>query len=328
MLSTPNMAQASLFSFFDSILQESAGSASAQENPHSFPHDTSILLAAALNSDPNPLKGTDEVIIDDDALMPSITPEGSVIVEGRELNTDIARYVVRKGDTLGIIAKMFGVSINTIRWANDLSSSVLREGQELLILPITGVRYTVKSGDTVATVAKKFRGNQEEIIHYNQLGTKGTLAVGEEIIIPDGVEASAVVPSSSGAKRSPFIASDSGPNISGYYVRPVAFGCPKTQDLHGHNGKDFGCPIGTPVMAAADGVVTIARGSGKNGGYGKMIVISHTNGTQTVYGHLSAVDVVPGERVVQGEVIAKVGNTGNSTGPHLHFEVRGATNPF
>jgi murein DD-endopeptidase MepM/ murein hydrolase activator NlpD len=118
-----------------------------------------------------------------------------------------------------------------------------------------------------------------------------------------------------------------GPAIPGYYIRPLAGGV-KTQCLHGYNAVDLGTPTGTSVMAAASGTVIVARPSGYNGGYGEYIVIQHPNGTQTVYGHLSKLYVTDGAHVSQGQTIALSGNTGNSTGPHLHFEVRGAANPF
>ena len=112
----------------------------------------------------------------------------------------------------------------------------------------------------------------------------------------------------------------------GFFVRPTSG--TKTQGLHGHNGVDIGASIGTPVFASAEGEVISAKSSGYNGGYGSMIIISHGGNIQTVYGHLSAVKVSVGQHVSQGQVIGAVGNTGKSTGTHLHFEVRGAKNPF
>jgi murein DD-endopeptidase MepM/ murein hydrolase activator NlpD len=102
----------------------------------------------------------------------------------------------------------------------------------------------------------------------------------------------------------------------------------KTQGIHGHNGVDFGGPTGTSIKAAAGGTVTVARNGGYNGGYGSYVVISHPNGTQTLYAHMSSVGVSVGQNVGQGDYIGAIGNTGKSTGPHLHFEVRGARNPF
>ena len=102
----------------------------------------------------------------------------------------------------------------------------------------------------------------------------------------------------------------------------------KTQGLHGYNGIDLAAPTGTPVLASASGDVIVSRGYGWNGGYGNYIVIKHPNGTQTLYAHLNEVIVSSSWHVVQGQIIGYVGATGKSTGPHLHFEVRGAKNPF
>ena len=118
-----------------------------------------------------------------------------------------------------------------------------------------------------------------------------------------------------------------GPNVSGYFIHPMP-GTVRTQGIHGYNGVDYGAPIGTPVRAAAGGSVITSRVGGWNGGYGNFVVIQHANGTQTLYGHLSKNSVWQGQNVVQGQIIGYSGNTGRSTGPHLHFEVRGARNPF
>jgi len=101
-----------------------------------------------------------------------------------------------------------------------------------------------------------------------------------------------------------------------------------SQGLHGHNAVDLAIGIGNPIDAAADGTVIIAKTGGWNGGYGNYVVISHSNGTETLYAHAEKLFVTPGEQVTQGEEIAKIGVTGETTGPHLHFEVRGAANPF
>jgi murein DD-endopeptidase MepM/ murein hydrolase activator NlpD len=118
-----------------------------------------------------------------------------------------------------------------------------------------------------------------------------------------------------------------GPDLPGYYIRPV-YGGTISQGLHGYNGVDLAAPRGTTIVAAAGGNVIIARGSGWNGGYGNYVVISHPNGTQTLYAHLNSVATYEGAQVEQGQLIGYSGSTGKSTGPHLHFEVRGAKNPF
>jgi murein DD-endopeptidase MepM/ murein hydrolase activator NlpD len=108
-----------------------------------------------------------------------------------------------------------------------------------------------------------------------------------------------------------------GAATTGAYWRPTTGTL--TQPFHpGHDGIDIGVPIGTPVVAAADGVVSFA---GEQSGYGTHVEVRHPDGTVTTYSHLSKIDVAVNERVVAGERIADSGNTGHSTGPHLHFEV-------
>jgi len=312
---------AGFFDFFDDL----GGAAVSADEPRSYPQAESSVLAAAINSEPNPWRGGPVIMIQDDALVPVLAPENVYPGDFEPSSDQIARYVVRSGDTLSSVAKMFGVSVNTVRWSNDIpASGKLKLGQELVILPIDGVSYTVRRGDTVASIAKKFKGDSDDILNFNDLDSPQDLAVGDEIIIPDGVIVPAPAPRTGNTSA---IARYSGPEIVGYYLRPSSG--PKTQGLHGNNGVDIGGPTGTTVMAAASGEVLIARSNGAwNGGYGNMIVVAHPNGTQTLYAHLSAVSVRVGERVSQGQKIGEVGNTGKSTGPHLHFEVRGARNPF
>jgi murein DD-endopeptidase MepM/ murein hydrolase activator NlpD len=119
----------------------------------------------------------------------------------------------------------------------------------------------------------------------------------------------------------------SGALISGYYGNPVP-GAIVTQGIHGWNGVDLGAPSGTPIYAAAAGTVIVSKVGGYNGGYGNYVVIDHGNGTQTLYSHFSSVSVSLGEAVSKGERLGGVGRTGDATGNHLHFEVRGARNPF
>lgn len=292
------------------------------------PYDSQsvVLLQAARNIDPTPSKGGGEIKSDDGALLAERTPFSA---DGADQTApasadQISLYLVQEGDTLSQVAEMFAVSVNTIVWANDLSSGKdIHPGDTLLILPINGVQHTVKKGDTLAGIAKKYGGDKDEIIAYNGLADDA-LTVGDTVTIPGGEipeeRASAQVPS--GAK-----VITGGPNISGYFIHPVP-GSVRTQGIHGYNGVDFGASIGTPVRAAAGGRVITSRVGGWNGGYGNFVVVEHANGTQTLYAHLSRNSVWQGQSVVQGQVIGYSGNTGRSTGPHLHFEVRGARNPF
>ena len=288
---------------------------------HSF---ATPALLAATNVDPNPAKGGGDItVVDDVALLAEVGPEGTIADIDEPESSQISLYVVKSGDTLSGIAQMFDVTTNTVLWANDLKSAKdIHPGDYLVILPISGVKHTVKSGETLASIVKKYKGDIAEVRAYNGLSEGAVVAVGTEIIIPHGIE----TPVAPTTRVSSPLRGGGGLDIAGYYVRPM-YGR-TSQGLQGYNGIDIAAPVGTPVMAAADGTITVARGFGWNGGYGQYIVISHGNGTQTLYAHLSQVNVSQGQYVPQGQVIGFSGNSGKSTGAHLHFEVRGARNPF
>lgn len=262
---------------------------------------------------------------------PSGTAANVASAPAPERVSTISVYVVRAGDTLSDIAGMFDVSINTIVWANDLKSARdVRPGDTLIILPISGIEHTIKKGDTLKSLAKKYSADAEEIALFNGLDASEPLAVGSNIIVPGG-EIAPPAPVQSGPSvhgvREP-ARGGGGVYLPGYFSNPVPNGI-LTQKLHGWNGIDLGAPRGTPVYAAADGIVIVSRGGGGwNGGYGNYVVITHGNGAQTLYSHLKNTAVSPGQFVSKGALIGTVGTTGRVTGPHLHFEVRGAANPL
>lgn len=303
----------------------------------------------------------------------------------------ISTYTVKKGDTLSGIAAKFDISVNTLRWSNDLTSkSAIKVGQKLTILPTSGVIYEVKSGDTLSGIAAKFTADQSDILNANTLDDADSLKVGMKLTIPNvepldsaaaaevthdtttpmqniaPIEEIPVVPVATPQTPavepvSPItqiltpapgttmmvtnpvtldkysinitipaaaaiypIAKD---DIRGYYAQPVSGRL--SQGIHDVNAVDIAAPVGTVIRASAEGTVIVAKGDGKyNGGYGNYVVISHPNGTQTLYGHLDDVTTKLGEVVSQGQPIGTVGKTGRVTGAHLHFEVRGGTNPW
>jgi len=295
-------------------------------------HDESIpLLRAATHSDPDPTKGNIAIAVTDgSALVANAGPDGSFpVAHGVPNAGQISVYIVREGDALSEIASMFGVSINTILWANDLKkASSIKEGDELIILPVSGLQYTVRKGDTLKSIAKKYSGDADDIASYNGIEGDAELIAGEDIIIPGGELASAPAASPTSSSGSVARSSAPLPAVSGVFGNPVPNGR-LTQGLHGYNGVDIGAPYGSPIYAAASGKVTVARGSGYNGGYGLYVVISHDNGAQTLYAHMSTVAATQGATVSKGDVIGYVGSTGLSTGNHVHFEVRGGwKNPF
>ncbi len=336
----PFNANASVFSFLADLFSSQA-SASQEILPNS---QNMALLTATISPASQTLTGNISIVSDT-----SLSPETQgPLTDGKDHSAEsdqISLYVVRAGDTLPAIAKMFNVTTNTIVWANDLKNNKISVGDQLVILPISGVKYIVKSGDTVSSIGKKFKGNLSDILSYNNLTTSSKLAVGDTIFIPDG-EITVASGSSSTSSGSSGSGSQSGgtatsaigaipfrgacqnyPSLIGYYLRPV-LNCIKTQGIHGHNGIDLAGAYGANIMAAADGAVIVSRQGGWNGGYGSYVVIRHENGTQTLYGHLSKTNVSVGDTVEQGQIIGFMGSSGDSTGTHLHFEIRGARNPF
>lgn len=240
----------------------------------------------------------------------------------------VSVYEVKQGDTITDVAKLFNVSVNTIIWANNLTSKTITKGDTLVILPITGIKHAVKKGETITSISKKYKADAQDVATYNGTSVEATLVVGETLIVPDGeIEVTQAPKIKSKNKTSRILNSYTYSAPSGFLVRPVVGGR-KTQGLHGHNGIDIAATQGTPVLAAASGRIIVARTGGYNGGYGDMVIITHDKGIQTVYAHLNTVYVSQGQQVTQGQTIGEVGNTGRSTGAHLHFEVRGAKNPF
>jgi LysM repeat protein len=318
-------AHAGLVSYMVSFLGGEQASAKISQNYSQGNSQTIALLQAAANRDPNPEKSSGASPIVDDTLIADIALSETATTES--VNTQISSYIVRDGDTLSGIAKMFGVSANTIMWANNISrASALRTGQTIIILPVTGINYTIAKGDTIKGIALRYKADIDEILRYNDLTLDTTLVVGRTIIIPDA-EIRVSVPTRSIAVGSNPAHDTNGPDYAGYYTRPVVGGV-RTQGLHGYNGIDIGAPVGTPIYASAAGTVIVSAVGGWNGGYGNLVIISHANGTQTVYAHNSKNLVTVGQLVDQGQKIALMGATGKATGSHVHFEIRGAKNPF
>lgn len=241
----------------------------------------------------------------------------------------ILTYEVQDSDTAGQIAANFGVSLNTILWANNLKSgSLIKPGQELVILPISGVRHLVKKGDTISSIAKKYQASIEEIIAFNNINNDRPLIEGQELIIPDGQLSSTSISSaasSAGLKPMTVDISSWSP-LKGYFAYPVSGGYNKGV-FHYYNAVDIINSCGTPIYASAEGIILEAK-KGWNLGYGNYIKIQHYNGTLTVYGHLGNLYVKEGDKVTQGQTIGTMSDTGNANGCHLHFEIQGAQNPF
>lgn len=238
--------------------------------------------------------------------------ETKVILRPRD---EILDYEIRGNDTLVDIAAHNRISLETLLWANDIAPDhLLLLGKTLRIPPVDGVIYRVIEGDVLHKIAEEYESNPVAIAEYNRIGLSTTLVPGMELIIPHGILPEALRKSSSGEQLSE-------------REQPVAafgeFRWPThgaiTQYFHAyHPGLDIGNRTGTPIVAADAGQVVVAGWSPI--GYGNRIVIDHGNGWVTTYNHLSTFAVTVGDFVKAGEIIGGMGNTGYSTGPHLHFE--------
>lgn len=230
-------------------------------------------------------------------------------------------YTVREGDAPSVIAASFGITTNTLLWANNLSDGqYIRPGDRLTILSTSGVVHAVQTGDTISSIANQYRASMQDIIAYNGLSANGFIRAGQKLVIPDGELPASINTYVSGPTYG-------GGDLGGYFMRPI-FNGRISQRLHGTNAVDIAAPCWTKIYAAADGRVVISDGYGWNGGYGKYVRLRHPNGVETVYAHAIDVAVVAGQYVNQGDLIAYMGSTGRSTGCHLHWEVWGARNPL
>lgn len=238
----------------------------------------------------------------------------------------IIEYVVQPGDTVNSLAERFDVSANTILWANNLKAgSKITPGQKLIVLPVSGVLYEVKKGDTLGAIALTHKGSAAEIIAFNELSGEGDIFVSDMLVIPDGV-----MPVQKYVSPSPSLA----PIASSFFICPISSPCALSQRLHWYNAVDLTHgQCGDSIFAAAGGEVLRVK-YGYNLGAGNYIQILHPNGVITTYGHALTSFVNVGDRVSQGQIIALMGGqpgtsgAGISTGCHLHFDVRGAKNPF
>lgn len=286
---------------------------------------TMDLLEGYLNTNPTGIGGSDLAIADNTALVYA-GEETSSFIEASKTGGEIVVYTVKSGDTLSSIAKLYDVSVNTIVWANDVKGGKIKPGQELVILPVSGVRHTIKKGDTIKSVAALYKADEEDILLYNGLAVGDKLVAGEAILIPGGQISTSNKQPSSTVKKAGAI-QNAVNAIVGNFMRPISGG-KRSQGIHGYNAVDLAAPRGTPIVASDEGKVSVSRAGGYNGGYGTYVVIKHANGTQTLYAHMDANLVSVGETVNRGQQIGTIGMTGRTTGPHVHFEVRGGKNPF
>lgn len=291
----------------------------------------SRLTAGTGNSAPTRTPEFSSVTMGGTALTKPIILPGTILADHilGAARAQVVAYEVQPGDVVSNIARNFGVQVSTILWANKLTPrSVIRPGDRLKILPVDGVTHKVVRGDTVGKIARLYAAKENDIIAFNKLAEDGSdLAIGEEVMVPNGVARRAVSPAIQVVPRIRALSQIVPPLPSIEAPAGLGFiwpsGVRRITQYFGwrHTGVDIAGPAGTPLYAARAGVVARSQ-CGWNGGYGCYVIIDHGDGLQTVYGHASDLYVAPGEEVTQGQVVAAMGSTGRSSGPHVHFEVR------
>ena len=239
---------------------------------------------------------------------------------------EIITHIVSEGETISSIADRYGLQQNTILWENDLTStSKIKPGDELRILPIDGVRHKVQRGETIYSIGKKYQLDESQVqvvvdYPFNEFSNDETfeLATGQYIVVPDGVKT--VNKKSPAVARSVYTTPDAGSvTARGSFVWPASGRITQGYRFY-HKAYDIANKSGGPILAADSG--TIVSTGWDPSGYGNKVVIDHGNGFVTLYAHLSLIQVVTGQRVNRGDVIGQMGSTGRSTGTHLHFEIR------
>lgn len=256
--------------------------------------------------------------------------EQSIVIGENVFQTDISQkprdkiiiYTVEKGDTLSTIAQKFGISTETIRWANDLKGDSIAIGDELKILPVTGIFHKVSKGESVYTIAKKYDTNPQQIVDFpfNTFANPETFSLveGQILIVPDGV-----MPAEKPAiRRLIYIAQGPVSVSSAGFSWPLSGAISQFSAWY-HTALDITSPVGTPIVAARSGRVVKALAGTWDGGYGNNIAIDGGDGYETLYAHMSAFNVGVGDDVTGGKtVIGWVGMSGRTTGAHVHFEIR------
>ncbi len=272
-------------------------------------------------------------------------PETHTVAPTRPRSEPV-KYEVEAGDAVFSIAQKYNITPETLLWSNyDVLKDdphSLSVGQVLTIPPTNGILYEWHEGDTLEAIAQDFRASVDDILNWsgNRLDiTNPEIEPGEVVMIPGGerefqqwvvptipVGRAGVSTSIPGACET----NEGGLIGGGFFIWPADNHYLSGNDYwSGHLAIDIAAGTGMPLYAADSGVVVYA--GWMNGGYGYMVMIDHRNGYHTLYAHMSSINVTCGDSVWQGQVIGLAGSTGNSTGPHLHFEVRylgGFLNPW
>jgi murein DD-endopeptidase MepM/ murein hydrolase activator NlpD len=264
---------------------------------------TVIVLSVIPESDSIITEGSSDVDIKNKILFSKET-DYSDPLENIELK--IVEHRVKRGETLSEIAKEYGISMDTICGCNKLESyDIIREGAQLKIPNKDGILYKLKRGQKLVPIAKKYKASIDKIIAGNTVRNPDFFPAEKYIFIPDAKPLN-IIPGFLWPAFRRII-------TSGYGWRRH----PINRVMHFHQGIDIRLRYQW-IRSTKFGKVTYA---GWMGGYGRTVIIAHPGGWKSLYGHLSRIIVRKGQYVKQGQLVGKSGNTGASTGAHLHFEL-------
>ncbi len=279
---------------------------------------------------PQPRASLNDIAVEEESL-PTIQGGTSIVKPDlaatritKRARTETVEYKVQPGDTISTIAQEFEVSVSTILWENNKTAySIIRPGETLRILPVSGVSHEVAKGENIGSIAKKYDVEENVVMETNELKPGDTLKVGQVLLIPGGrkvTEPQYTTTSYTGFSAiRDIVTSPSATPVSGNKMNWPTVGSRITQYYSWrHTAVDIANKVGTPIYAADAGTIEVA---GWGTGYGNQIVIDHGGGKKTRYAHLSKFYVEKGDTVTKGQTIAAMGSTGWSTGPHVHFEV-------
>ena len=237
--------------------------------------------------------------------------------------SEAIKYVIEPGDTLSGVGQKFKISVDALEYVNGLTdSSVLQVGDVLTIPPASGLIHKIEDGDTLASIAKKYEVAQQAIADFNYILDTSKLAIGTELVIPGAKVPQPVYIAPAPSYIIPSTIQDI-PNLADGFIWPTTTRIITQYFSWYHNGIDIAVPWGwgmPALFASSSGTVT--RAGWDPWGLGLHVVIDHGGGLQTTYGHMSRIDVKYGQRVSKGQVIGLMGNTGRSTGPHVHFIIK------
>jgi len=277
-------------------------------------HDDSIVARPLVLADAGVFVEPGDEVTEDEVVsaIATIAPEEPNAEPGKP---EVFIHVVQRNETLSDIARHYEINVDTIVAANAIGDpNRIRVGDELRILSQDGVLHRIEPGESLWDISRLYNVNLEQVAAVNRIQEPSRIKAGTELFLA-GAEA---------ARAQQFKESvvDAAGRLARNFSWPVqgpissTFG-PRWGRMH--QGLDIAVVTGTPVRAAANGTVSF---SGDNGGYGLLVIIDHGSGVETRYAHNSQLLVKEGDRVQRGQTIARSGNTGNSTGPHVHFEIR------